>query len=72
MELKKLWQGGEIQPVVNSAREKTMPTNLQYLNDPYRFTGEATVIGKGRGEKGGYIELDQTIFYPQGGRAAVG
>ena len=44
-----------------------MPTNLQYLNDPYRFTGEATVTGKGRGEKGVYIELDQTIFYPQGG-----
>lgn len=44
-----------------------MTTNLKYLEDTYVFTDTATVVGKGRGEKGGYLELDQSIFYPQGG-----
>lgn len=44
-----------------------MTTTLVYLDDTYLFESTAKVTGKGRGEKGGFIELDQTIFYPQGG-----
>ena len=45
----------------------TSNTDLKYLDDTYADTGEAVVLRVGRDERGPYIVLDQTIFYPQGG-----
>ena len=42
-------------------------TKLLYLDDSYIFESKATITGKMVDEKGPYILLDQTIFYPQGG-----
>ncbi|AXK79658.1 hypothetical protein DW352_03470 [Pseudolabrys taiwanensis] len=42
-------------------------TKLSYLDDTYTFEDTGTVQELGRDEKGGYLILDQTIFYPQGG-----
>lgn len=42
-------------------------TNLKYLENTYANTDEGTVLRVGRDDRGSYIVLDQTIFYPQGG-----
>jgi len=42
-------------------------TDLKYLNDTYVDTGAGIVQRVGRDERGPYIVLNQTIFYPQGG-----
>lgn len=42
-------------------------TNLLYLSSTSQFEAEGTITSTGRDERGGYIVLDQTIFYPQGG-----
>lgn len=43
-------------------------TILEYLDEPFRLTGRATVLGTGIDPKGrGALILDRTIFYPQGG-----
>ena len=42
-------------------------TNLQYLDDTYLATGNAQVVRVGHDERGSYLVLDQTVFYPQGG-----
>jgi Ser-tRNA(Ala) deacylase AlaX len=44
-----------------------MNTNLKYLDDTYANTDEAVVLRIGRDDRGSYIVLNQTIFYPQGG-----
>lgn len=38
-----------------------------YLNDTYLFDEQAKIIKIGSDEKGNYLVLDKTIFYPQGG-----
>ena len=38
-----------------------------YLSDSYLFTIDANIIDIGSDEKGQYLVLDKTIFYPQGG-----
>lgn len=38
-----------------------------YLGDTYLFSSEAQILRYGKDEKGSFIILDQTIFYPQGG-----
>jgi Ser-tRNA(Ala) deacylase AlaX len=45
----------------------TTSTLLQYLNDTYVDSGEGIVLEVGRDDRGPYIVLNQTIFYPQGG-----
>jgi Ser-tRNA(Ala) deacylase AlaX len=42
-------------------------TTPLYLNDTYLFNSEAAIINTGADEKGHFVLLDQTIFYPQGG-----
>ncbi len=42
-------------------------TNQLYLNDTYLLESPASIIAIDKDEKGFYIVLDQTIFYPQGG-----
>jgi len=42
-------------------------TKLDYLENTYLFSGSGKIIDFGQGDKGSYIILDQTIFYPQGG-----
>ncbi len=42
-------------------------TELLYLHETYLFEGTGNVQSLGRDERGAYIVLDQTIFYPQGG-----
>lgn len=44
-----------------------MDTNLKYLYDTYADTDEALVLRVGRDDRGSYLVLNQTIFYPQGG-----
>lgn len=44
-----------------------MNTALHYLDDTYVDTGDASVSGAGRDDRGPFLVLDQTIFYPQGG-----
>lgn len=44
-----------------------MKTIKSYYNDTYCFTGEAQIIGNGTDERGAFITLNSTIFYPQGG-----
>lgn len=38
-----------------------------YLDDTYLFEANSKVIGYGSDEKGDYVLLQETIFYPQGG-----
>ncbi|AAY61628.1 threonyl and Alanyl tRNA synthetase second additional domain protein [Rickettsia felis str. Pedreira] len=38
-----------------------------YLNNTYLFESKASILNYGEDEKGKFIILDQTIFYPQGG-----
>ncbi len=45
----------------------TNNTDLKYLNDTYVDTDEGVVQRVGRDDRGPYIVLNQTIFYPQGG-----
>lgn len=42
-------------------------THLKYLDDTYAHVDEAMVSRVGRDDRGPYVVLDQTIFYPQGG-----
>lgn len=42
-------------------------TNLDYLNDSYLFESNTIIIGFEKDEKGTFIVLESTIFYPQGG-----
>jgi alanyl-tRNA synthetase len=38
-----------------------------YLKDTYLFNSESLILKTGADEKGYFIILDQTVFYPQGG-----
>lgn len=38
-----------------------------YLQDTYLYNFEATILNSGEDNKGFYITLDKTAFYPQGG-----
>lgn len=42
-------------------------TKALYLTDTYLFEASAEIIGQASDERGTYILLDCTIFYPQGG-----
>jgi len=42
-------------------------TELAYLQNLSAFEAEAVIIAKGTDEKGMYLILDKTLFYPQGG-----
>lgn len=42
-------------------------TNTLYLNDTYLFTSQATIMSIAADERGPFLVLNQTIFYPQGG-----
>lgn len=42
-------------------------TDLLYLQNTYNLNDEALVVGDQRDERGRYLLLDRTIFYPQGG-----
>ena len=42
-------------------------TKQLYLQDSYLFKSRRNITAQGQDEKGIYILLDQTIFYPQGG-----
>jgi alanyl-tRNA synthetase len=42
-------------------------TNPLYLQNTYLFEETAKILQVGQDEKGDYLILDQTIFYPQGG-----
>ncbi len=44
-----------------------MNTQLDYLNDTYLFESKGKVVELNNDEKGKYLVLDRTIFYPQGG-----
>jgi len=44
-----------------------MNTHLEYLNDTYNFASSAKLVEIGTDEKGSFLILDKTIFYPQGG-----
>ena len=42
-------------------------TRALYLHDTYLLEEKAIILSSGEDEKGTYLILDQTIFYPQGG-----
>lgn len=42
-------------------------TKLLYLQDTYLFETNVVITSMGQDEKGYFVILDQTIFYPQGG-----
>lgn len=42
-------------------------TEQLYLEDSYTYQLPATIVASSQDERGYYIILDQTIFYPQGG-----
>jgi Ser-tRNA(Ala) deacylase AlaX len=42
-------------------------THLDYLEDAYRMHGSAVILRQGEDERGTYLVLDRTLFYPQGG-----
>lgn len=42
-------------------------TKALYLQDTYLFEAKAKVIARGHDDKGSYVVLDETVFYPQGG-----
>lgn len=42
-------------------------TTPLYLNDTYLFESQAHITHLGTDEKGPYVLLDSTVFYPQGG-----
>lgn len=43
-----------------------MTTQL-YLENSYIYQSSTTIVTSSQDERGHYILLDQTIFYPQGG-----
>lgn len=45
----------------------TTSTDLRFLNDTYLDTHTGVVQRVGQDDRGAYIVLNQTIFYPQGG-----
>jgi len=47
-----------------------MKTAFSYLDDTYKFKDNATISMVDNDEKGKYLILDHTIFYPQGGGQA--
>ncbi len=47
--------------------KKNEPTHLAYLDNPLNLEGESVVVDFGEDEKGKYLLLDKTWFYPQGG-----
>ena len=44
-----------------------MQTQKKYLEDRNAFSGDAKLISTGRDDRGAYVLLDKTWFYPQGG-----
>lgn len=42
-------------------------TRALYLDNTYNYSSSAIIVAIGEDEKGKYLLLDQTIFYPQGG-----
>ncbi|HCR37548.1 MAG TPA: alanyl-tRNA editing protein, partial [Opitutae bacterium] len=44
-----------------------MKTKLLYLEDTYCFAVHAHCVDSGVDERGPYLILDETLFYPQGG-----
>jgi alanyl-tRNA synthetase len=42
-------------------------TQLQYLDDTYRYSGESDIEDISSDERGTYIVTRETVFYPQGG-----
>ncbi|MEM9219858.1 MAG: alanine--tRNA ligase-related protein [Cyanobacteria bacterium P01_F01_bin.150] len=44
-----------------------MPTNLIYLEDTYKFSGQSSIKDVSSDERGQYCILSETVFYPQGG-----
>jgi Ser-tRNA(Ala) deacylase AlaX len=44
-----------------------MRTELSYFEDTYKFEEEASLVTCGKDEKGNFVILDRTLFYPQGG-----
>lgn len=44
-----------------------METELIYLTEEHLYESRATVVGTGSDDRGTYLVLDRTIFYPQGG-----
>ena len=44
-----------------------MSTRRLYFESTYLFESPATILEQAEDEKGSYVVLDQTIFYPQGG-----
>ena len=42
-------------------------TKKLYLENTYLFENTAKIVSKGTDERGSYIVVDQTVFYPQGG-----
>ena len=45
----------------------TINTKLKYLSDTYVDTDESVFLQYGQDDRGSYVVLEQTIFYPQGG-----
>jgi len=45
----------------------TITTELKYLSDTYVYIDESVFLHYGQDDRGSYVVLDQTIFYPQGG-----
>jgi alanyl-tRNA synthetase len=43
------------------------PTGLAYLKDTYIFESVAKVLSWGTGDRGSFLVLSETIFYPKGG-----
>lgn len=44
-----------------------MANKLFYYEDPHKVADEATIVSLQRDDRGHFILLDHTIFYPQGG-----
>lgn len=44
-----------------------MNTVPSYFEDTYKFETSSVITGSGKDERGPFVILDQTIFYPQGG-----
>ena len=47
--------------------ENLVDTDLVYLKNTYEFEMTAKLLKFGKDEKGTYLILDRTLFYPQGG-----
>jgi Ser-tRNA(Ala) deacylase AlaX len=46
---------------------RSVATTLEYLEDTYKNHSTAKVLHSGSDERGPYLILDRTVFYPQGG-----